>query len=677
MPQEIAIIGMACKAPKADNYQDFWQLLVAGETVTGGWPEGRRHLSRLWSGPDAGFAGKASNFTNSMRGGYLDDVDMFDARLFGISPREARLMDPQHRLLMEQSWQALLDAAIDPRTLAGSQTGVFFGLCSHDYGLIGHEMPERVSPYSALGAAHCIASNHVSYSLGFHGPSITVDAACAASAMAIHLGVQSLLCRECDLALAGGGNLVLAPGVNISFQMAEMLSSQGRCATFDRGADGYVRGEAIGVIALKRLEDAGNDPIHAVISATASNQDGKSSSITVPSGAAQEALLRRCYDKAGISPDAVTFVEAHGTGTPVGDPIEAEALSRVFSGRETPCRIASLKANFGHAEAAAGVLSTIKTALALRSRVLPPHVGAAAPIAPFDSDGASIALVTEGERLPADTDSPIFGGVSAFGFGGTNVHMLLRNHETEGHRKSYADDGPATIILSAHSVEALEEARKSWADYFASLDAPDFHLVAAMTRRACGGERVRIEVAATFAREAAAALRGAPIASNPSGTKDEFRELPIRRRPASPPPTYPFMRKRFWAYDYGEGPRSNAEDRANSATEAHDAFPEMMALDFSADYIANHRIAQTVVVPGASIMMAIRTALLPYCNGDALEIRDMHFRSAIIVDPAAGAESAGTTLRLTREADNAYRVTVLSEAGGVVRAECLAVRKAL
>ena len=612
-----------------------------------------------------------------MHGGYLDDVDMFDARLFGISPREARLMDPQHRLLMEQSWQALLDAAIDPRTLAGSQTGVFFGLCSHDYGLIGHEMPERVSPYSALGAAHCIASNHVSYSLDFHGPSITVDAACAASAIAIHLGVQSLLCGECDLVLAGGGNLVLTPGVNASFQMAEMLSSYGRCASFDRGADGYVRGEAIGVIALKRLEDAGNDPIHAVISATSSNQDGKSSSITVPSGEAQEALLRRCYAKAGITPDAVTFVEAHGTGTPVGDPIEATALSRVFFGREKPCKIASLKANFGHAEAGAGVLSTIKTALALRERFLPPHVGATAPIAPFTGKGASIALVADGEHLPTQTDSPIFGGVSAFGFGGTNVHLLLRNYETERDLTSQASDGPATIILSAHSAEALEKSRKSWVDFFTVLDAPDFQLAAAMTRRACGGERFRIEVEATSAGEAAVALQGASVGSNPAGTKDEFRDLPIRQRPASPLPTYPFMRKRFWAYDYSDTPSANGKGPVNSAAEASDVFPDAMALDFSANYITNHRIAQTVIVPGASIMMAIRTALLPYCNGDDLEIRDMQFHSAIIVDPTAGSASSGTTLRLAKEAANAHRFTVFSEADGMVRAEGLAVRKAL
>lgn len=677
MPQEIAIIGMACKAPKANSYQDFWQLLVAGETATGGWPEDRRYLSRLWSGPDAGFAGKVRNFTNSMRGGYLDDVDMFDARLFGISPREARLMDPQHRLLMEQSWQALLDAAIDPRKLAGSQTGVFFGLCSYDYGLIGHEMPDRVSPYSALGVAHCIASNHVSYSLGLQGPSITVDAACAASAMAIHLGVQSLLSGECDLVLAGGANLVLSPVVNVSFEMAEMLSSQGRCATFDRAADGYVRGEAIGVIALKRLEDASDDPIHAVISATASNQDGRTSSITVPSGAAQETLLRRCYDKGGITPDAVTFVEAHGTGTPVGDPIEANALSRVFAGRETPCRIASLKANFGHAEAAAGMLSTIKTALALRNRFLPPHVGAAAPITPFADAGAPIALVTDGERLHAAAGSPIFAGISAFGFGGTNVHLLLRSHEAEDDRQPPADDGPATITLSAHSVDALDQARISWADYFASLDARDFQLAAAMTRRACGGERFRIEVAATSAPEAAAALRDASIASNPPETKDEFCDLPIRRRPASPPPAYPFMRKRYWAYDYDKAPSSNGREPTDSASAASAAFPEAMALDFSADYIANHRIAQTVIVPGASIMMAIRSALLPYCNGDALEIRDMRFRSAIIIDPAAAAEGSSTTLRLAKEADDTYRVTVVSDADGVVRAEGLAVRKAL
>ena len=457
--------------------------------------------------------------------------------------------------------------------------------------------------------------------------------------------------------------------------MAEMLSSQGRCATFDRSADGYIRGEAIGVIVLKRLEDAGRDPIHAVISATSTNQDGKSSSITVPSGEAQEALLRRCYKKAGITPDAVTFVEAHGTGTPVGDPIEANALARVFAGRKIPCKIASLKANFGHAEAGAGVLSTIKAALALQNRVLPPHVGATDPIAAFADEGASIALVQHGERLPAETDSPIFGGVSAFGFGGSNVHLLLRNFEIESDQHPHGDDGLTKITLSAHSLEALEEARKTWAEYLTCLDGSDFQLVAAMTRRACGGERFRIEVEAASAPDAAAALQCAPVVSHLSGTNDECRDLPIRRRPANPPPTYPFMRKRFWAYDYGDASGSNGTEPAHAAVAAGAAFPEVMALDFSAAYIANHRIAEAVIVPGASIMMAIRAALLPYCNGDALEIRDMRFHSVIIVDPAAGAGSSGTTLRLSKEADNVYRVTVLSEADGIVRAEGLALRK--
>lgn len=677
MPQEIAIVGMACRAPRAKNYQEFWKLLVAGEMATSGWPESRRRLSRIWSAPDVALTDKTSNFYNSMHGGYLDDVDSFDARLFGISPREARLMDPQHRLLMEQSWQALLDAAIDPRTLAGSQTGVFFGLCSHDYGLIGHEMPEHVSPYSALGAAHCIASNHVSYSLDFQGPSITVDAACAASAFAIHLAVQSLLSGECDLALAGGGNLVLTPGVNVSFQMAEMLSSRGRCATFDRGADGYVRGEAIGVIALKRLEDASNDPIHAVISATSSNQDGKSSSITVPSGDAQEALLRKCYAKAGITPDAVTFVEAHGTGTPVGDPIEAHALSRVFSGRKTPCKIASLKANFGHAEAGAGVLSTIKAALALRQRFLPRHVGATVPIEPFVEDGASIALVIEGEQLDVNSASPIFGGVSAFGFGGTNVHLLLRSHDVKGQSKAQGDKAHTTIILSAHCAEALEEARKSWVDYFDSIDPSDFQLAAAISRRACGGERFRLKVEATSSEEAALALRDAPVSSDVPGKDQEFHHLPIHLRPDSPIPSYPFIRKRYWAYDYSDPLHLAGEERAEPALDAREPWPEKVALDFTANYIANHRIAQAVIVPGASIMMAIRTALLPYCNGHDLEIRDMHFHSAIIIDPDADASSSGITLHVVKKDANTHCVTVISDADGIVRAEGLATRKAM
>lgn len=652
-------------------------MLVDGETATGSWPDNRQQLSRIWSNLDGPLDSKNPKFNSAMRGGFIDDVDMFDARLFGISPRETRLMDPQHRLLMEQSWQALLDASIDPRSLEGSQTGVFFGLCSHDYGLIGHEMPERVSPYSALGAAHCIASNHLSFSLGLQGPSLTVDAACAASAMGIHLAVQSLLAGDCDMAIAGGGNLVLTPGVNISFQLAEMLSSEGRCATFDSSADGYVRGEAIGAVVLKRLEDAGDDPIHAVISATNSNQDGRSSSITVPSAKAQEALLRRCYEKGGITPDDLTFVEAHGTGTPVGDPIEAHALSQVFSGRETPCKVGSLKANFGHAEAAAGVLSTIKTALALRTKTLPRHVGAKNPIGPFAADNASIALADDNNDLSGAPDEPIFAGVSAFGFGGTNVHLLLRSYEEGEAAENDPKAGTATIVISAHSEAALEKARETWAEYLATLDDADFRAVAAMTQRAYGGERYRIEVEAISAREAANALLNAPTTSGNSGDAQERRSVPVRRRPKHRPPSYPFMRKRFWAYDYEEPTHSQSNGSAEPKPKSNGAFPELISLDFNEAYIANHRIADTVIVPGASIMMAVRTALLPFCEGEELQIRDMRFHSAIILDPNADSSEGETLVRLNQETEGTYRFTLHSGADGVTRAEGLAVRKAV
>nr|WP_294332960.1 beta-ketoacyl synthase N-terminal-like domain-containing protein [uncultured Sphingomonas sp.] len=674
MSREIAIVGMACRAPDAGTYQDFWNRLMRGECATGDWPEERRRFSRLWSASSAFSGVETSNLLRAMKGGYLAGVDQFDARLFGISPREARLMDPQHRLLLEETWQALLDAAIDPRTLEGSRTGVYFGICSYDYGMIGHEMPDRVGPYSALGAAHCIASNHVSFTLGLQGPSITVDAACAASAMAIHLAVQALQSGDCDMAIAGGINLVLSPVVNASFEMAHMLSSQGRCATFDAEADGYVRGEGVGVLVLKRLKDAAQDPVHAVIAATASNQDGRTSSITVPSGQAQVALLTDCYSKAGITPEALTFVEAHGTGTPVGDPIEAEALARVFQGRETPCLVGSLKANFGHAEAAAGALSTIKAALALGRGCLPPHVGATRAIEPFARPDAAIAMPLAPVPI-GGTDAVCYAGVSAFGFGGTNVHIALRALDSGWHAEPPpappAGSDDSLLVLSAHSMEALADLRARWQAYLLDIDQQDFEYVRAMTRRGFGGGRFRIEIAAATPSAAAAMLDDAPILDAKSVGERTCSGGSVRFRPSRPPPGYSFVRKRFWAYDYLDEEDAPANAPAIEAT----IFPAELPLDFSAGYIANHRIAGTVVVPGATIMMTVRSALLPYSNGDDLEIRDMRFRTAMIIDRDVPVDGSAAMLRLQEEDAGVYRFALHRRADDIVYADGLVVRK--
>lgn len=647
MPQEIAIVGMACRAAEADSYQNFWNLLVEGRKTVGDWPRARQHLSRIWSNCPAFESIAEPDRIRAMTGGFLTDFDEFDARFFSISPREARLLDPQHRLLMTQSWQALLDAAIDPRTLDGSAAGVFFGLCSHDYGLIGHEMPERVGPYSALGAAHCIASNHVSFSLGLLGPSITVDAACAASAMSIHLAVQSLRAGECDLAIAGGANLVLVPGVNMSFEIANMLSAAGYCAAFDQAADGYVRSEGVGVVVLKRLEDAADDLIHAIISTTGCNQDGRTSSITVPNGKSQEALIEHCHRKAGITAEDIAFIEAHGTGTPVGDPIEAQALAQVFGKRRSACYVGSLKANFGHAEAAAGVLSVIKSALAVSRRCLPPHVGATNPIAPFSDPESALKLPTERVELENKNGKPIYAGVSAFGFGGTNVHIILRSHDAavSSHEGESWHAGDRQLFVSAHTQEAIDLSRREWGRYLGSLGEADFTKVCLISQKAYGGERFRLEVTASSPKMAAELLLAAPPVI---GAALVISPPVLCGRPDVPPPQYAFMQKRFWAYDYlPDGP-------VQAAADAH-PFPATIMLDFGADYIANHRIAGAVIVPGASIMMAIRNALAPFFVGRELDIRNVRFRNAMLIDPADSDRTSQAVMRLVQDQDDGHR----------------------
>ena len=283
--------------------------------------------------PDPDKPGK----TNSRWGGFLSDVDLFDAALFGIARREAEAMDPQHRLLLETAWEALEDAGIAPDGLIGRQIGVFVGLSTSDYGtLLGAGRDESwIDAYAALGNAPSIAAGRLAYAFGTQGPAMMVDTACSSSLVAVHLAVQALRAGECDTALAGGVNLILSPALTINFSKARMLAADGHCKTFDADADGYVRGEGCGVVVLKRLADAeaAGDRVLAVIRGTAVNQDGRSAGLTAPNGPAQEAVIRAALANAGLAPDAVDAIEAHGTGTSLGDPIEMHALAAVFAGR--------------------------------------------------------------------------------------------------------------------------------------------------------------------------------------------------------------------------------------------------------------------------------------------------------------------------------------------------------
>ncbi|HEX8198977.1 MAG TPA: beta-ketoacyl synthase N-terminal-like domain-containing protein, partial [Isosphaeraceae bacterium] len=415
----IAIIGIGCRFPGASGPEAFWRLLRDGRDAVGAIPAGR------WAAADGGDAGRV----DIGRGGFLERVDGFDADFFGISAREAARTDPQQRLLLEVAWEALEDAGQVPGRLAGAAVGVFIGIATGDYGRLQGRGAGPGEAYVVTGNAASIAANRLSYAFDFRGPSLALDTACSSSLAAVHQACQSLRGGEAELALAGGVNLILAPEVSAQLARAGFLAPDGRCKAFDASADGYVRGEGAGLVVLKPLGRAlaDGDPIYAVIRGGAINQDGRTNGLTAPSRSAQEAVLRTAYRRAGVIPGRVRYVEAHGTGTLLGDPIEAHALGAVLAeGRpaDRPCALGSVKTNIGHLEAAAGVAGLIKVALALHHRAIPPslHFRDPNPHIPFAALGLGV------QREPGawpETDAPPVAGISSFGFGGTNVHLVL------------------------------------------------------------------------------------------------------------------------------------------------------------------------------------------------------------------------------------------------------------
>lgn len=323
----VAVIGMGCRLPGGiESPEQFWQALLRGEDFITEVPPARWDLTEYYD-PESGVPGKSP----SKWGAFLEDVGGFDADFFSINEREAVSIDPQHRVLLETSWQAVEHAGIDPRVLAGSQTGVFVGVTHNDYQLVAADAADLGGPYGFAGTNFCMASGRISYALGVHGPSLTVDAGCAAGLATVHMGCQSLAAGESDLVLAGGVNLVLEPRRYVGASQQRMLSPTGRCHTFTGEADGFVMSEGCVMVLLKRLDDAvrDGDRILAVVRGTASNQDGRTVNQSTPSSEAQAAACRTALAVAGVEADTVGLIEAHGTGTPVGDPIEYTGLAQV------------------------------------------------------------------------------------------------------------------------------------------------------------------------------------------------------------------------------------------------------------------------------------------------------------------------------------------------------------
>ena len=431
--EPIAIVGMACRFPNAVGIPAFWRLLEAGENaVTEGVPgSGVGRVGVLF--PDAGVQSDACRF-----GAYLDDIDRFDAAFFRISPVEAHLLDPQQRLMLETSWRALEDAGMDPERLRGSRTGVYGGVSNNEYRSLIMDVSDTAEPatslYTVSGTSFNTAVGRVSFALGLEGPAIALDTACSSSLVAVHQAVAGLQRREADLALAGGVHTILSGRLLELRGNAGMLSPDGRCATFDAAANGYVRGEGCGIVALKRLAEAeaDGDRIWGVIRGSAINQDGASPGLTVPSGPAQERVIAAALAQAGIQPHEVDYLEAHGTGTEVGDPIELEAAAAAYGkGRDAdhPLLIGSVKTNIGHLESSAGVAGLIKATLALKQGVVPRHLHFREPTPAVDWERMSLQVAAEATEWPRHPDHPPRAGVSGFGWSGTNAHVIVERYE--------------------------------------------------------------------------------------------------------------------------------------------------------------------------------------------------------------------------------------------------------
>ncbi len=423
--EPIAIIGMGLRFPGGVvDAASFERLLWSGADAVTGIPPERWSLDAYYAeDPD-----EPGRMTTRF-GAFLDGVDRFDAEFFGISPREAETMDPQQRLVLEVAWEALEDAGRAPRSLAGSRTGVYLGIANSDYGRALFERREMIDTYFSTGNALSVAAGRVSYLLGLQGPAMSVDTACSSSLAAVHLACQALRLDECDLALAGGVNVILTPELNISFSKARMMAADGRCKTFDAAADGYVRGEGCALIALRRLRDAlaDGDRVLALVRGSAANQDGRSGGLTAPNGPAQEAVIRAALRAANADARDVVYVEAHGTGTPLGDPIELGALGAVVAagrGAGEPLPVGSVKTNIGHAETAAGIAGLLKGVLMLQRSEIPPHLHLQTPSPYVDWDGLRLTVPTAVTPLERRTAGCLI-GVSSFGFSGTNVHVVL------------------------------------------------------------------------------------------------------------------------------------------------------------------------------------------------------------------------------------------------------------
>ncbi|MBO0855891.1 MAG: type I polyketide synthase, partial [Nocardia sp.] len=482
---DIAIVGIGCRfAGGIDSPETFWDFVVDKRDGVVEMPADRWDYRRYYD-PEPRTPGRSY----TKRGAFMTiDPWQFDPDFFGISPREATVLDPQQRLMLEVTWEALDDAGMAGRA-AGGSVGVYVGGFVVDQSVIGVVGPAlfHTDMHTPASASYTMLSNRIAYALNLVGPAITVDTACSSSLVSFHLACQALENDDCRVALAGGVNVMLQPETFVLMCKGGFLAADGRCKSFDAAADGYGRGEGAGMVVLKKLDDAvrDGDRIYAVVKATGSNQDGRTTAITVPNVDSQEALARTVCRRSGLAPDSITYLEAHGTGTLVGDPVELRALGKVFgapAGRGESVGVGSVKATIGHTEAAAGIASVIKAALAIKHRTLPPQgwLDKPNPDIPFDELGLHVQ--TEAQPLPAEA-GPMSVAVNGFGYGGTNAHAILQEYA-----QPVPERGPCRHLgilpISARSTAAARALAGRFAEQICAGADPDHLAEAAWTRMA-------------------------------------------------------------------------------------------------------------------------------------------------------------------------------------------------
>lgn len=711
----VAVVGMSGVMPQSEDLDEFWENLEAAKDLVTLIPADRWRWEDYYGDPL-----REPNKTNARWGAFMREIDKFDPLFFGMSPREAQMMDPQQRIFLEHVWKAVEDSGHKVSDLAGTKTGVFVGVATNDYIDVMNTSGAVLDGYSASGNSHSVLANRVSFLLGLRGPSAPLDTACSSSLVALHRALESIHTGSCEMAIVGGVQVMLTPAAFISFSSAGMLSPDGKCKTFDKSANGYVRGEGCGVIFLKSLATAlaDGDHVYAVVKATAENHGGRVTAMTAPNPAAQTELLIEAYEKAEIDPATVGFIECHGTGTSLGDPIEVQALTKAFSelyrrhGSPPPARphvgLSSVKTNIGHLETAAGIAGILKTLLAIKHASIPAnvHLKEVNPYIRLEGTPFFIARELTPWDRPVDARGvplPRRAGVSSFGFGGANAHVVFEEHITAA--RGPLPSAPQLIVLSAKNADRLRDYAEA---LLAHLDEKDGELSDLAYTLQVGRDEMpeRLALVVRDGDDLRQKLRGF-LAGVPAGevhhgsvglrsTGESVDERAVHgaaeRRDLSrlaelwvtgekidwrllhdagvprrvPAPTYPFARERYW-FEGSERRAATAAARLHPLVHVNTStFEEQrFSTRFSGAefYLADHVVGSQKTLPGVAYLEMARSAGEMAAGRPVRAIRNLTWESPLVV----GGDAKTAEITLTpgrREVDFAVRTGKVTHCRG-------------